>query len=168
MDSIRHAVTRTALSIAEYVVPVLRTSKFRETGVITPGEFIAAGDFLVHHCPTWQWAVGDKPIKTYLLPDKQFLVTRNVPCYKRVRQVDNHNEELEKIIDDEEIGGDWVDTHHYASQSGELLYFVIGFAMNHVNYISDEPLISRVFCLRIDFALRPLISSNFQLSPDHL
>ncbi|KAA0198252.1 Ubiquitin-conjugating enzyme ATG3 [Fasciolopsis buskii] len=117
MDSIRHAVTRTALSIAEYVVPVLRTSKFRETGVITPGEFIAAGDFLVHHCPTWQWAVGDKPIKTYLLPDKQFLVTRNVPCYKRVRQVDNHNEELEKIIDDEEIGGDWVDTHHYASQS---------------------------------------------------
>lgn len=119
MDSIRHAVTRTALGIAEYVVPVLRTSKFRETGVITPGEFIAAGDFLVHHCPTWQWAVGDKPIKTYLLPDKQFLVTRNVPCYKRVRQVDNHNEELEKIIDDEEIGGDWVDTHHYASQSIE-------------------------------------------------
>ncbi|TPP67727.1 ubiquitin -conjugating enzyme ATG3 [Fasciola gigantica] len=124
MDSLRHAVTRTALGIAEYVVPVLRTSKFRETGVITPGEFVAAGDFLVHHCPTWQWAVGDKASKTYLPPDKQFLVTRNVPCYKRVRQVDNHNEELEKVIDDEEIGGGWVDTHHYASQSGENCYIL--------------------------------------------
>ncbi|VDP88733.1 unnamed protein product, partial [Echinostoma caproni] len=111
-----------ALGIAEYVVPVLRTSKFRETGVITPGEFVAAGDFLVHHCPTWQWAVGDKAVKSYLPSDKQFLVTRNVPCYKRVRQVDNHNEDLEKVIEDDEIGGEWVDTHHYASQSAYGYY----------------------------------------------
>ncbi|KAF7233535.1 hypothetical protein EG68_09564 [Paragonimus skrjabini miyazakii] len=115
MDSIRQAVARTALGLAEYVVPVLRTSKFKETGVITPEEFIAAGDFLVHHCPTWQWATGDKPPRNYLPPEKQYLLTRNVPCYKRVSQVDNHNEDLEKLVEDDDIEGGWVDTHHYAT-----------------------------------------------------
>ncbi|TGZ66128.1 hypothetical protein CRM22_005482 [Opisthorchis felineus] len=110
MDSIRQAVTRTALGLAEYVVPVLRTSKFKETGVITPDEFVAAGDFLVHHCPTWQWMTGDKPPRDYLPVTKQYLLTRNVPCYKRVKQVDNHNEDLEETVE-----GGWVDTHHYAS-----------------------------------------------------
>ncbi|CAL8090154.1 unnamed protein product [Calicophoron daubneyi] len=120
MDSIRQAFTRTALGIAEYVVPVLKTSKFKETGVITPEEFVAAGDFLVHHCPTWQWASGDKPPRNYLPTDKQYLLTRNVPCYKRVYQVDNHNEEMEKVIDDDDLEGGWVDTHHYsASYSGD-------------------------------------------------
>ena len=25
--------------------------------MITPEEFVAAGDYLVYHCPTWSWSV---------------------------------------------------------------------------------------------------------------
>jgi ubiquitin-like-conjugating enzyme ATG3 len=73
-----------ALSAADYVTPVLASSQFREKGVLTPEEFVAAGDMLVLRCPTWAWQAGD-PAKArpFLPPGKQFLVTRNVPCQRR-------------------------------------------------------------------------------------
>lgn len=49
---------------------------------------MAAGDHLVHHCPTWQWATGDENrVRPYLPKSKQFLLTRNVPCSRRCKQV---------------------------------------------------------------------------------
>ena len=66
--------------------PVSNTSNFRKTGQLTPKEFVAAGDYLVFKFPTWQWAVptSSSLLVPYLPPDKQFLVTRNVPCPYRV------------------------------------------------------------------------------------
>lgn len=75
---------------------------------------------MVHHCPTWQWASGDEArTKSYLPKDKQFLITRNVPCYRRCKQMEYVGEET--IIENE--GGDddgWVETHHYDASTNEI------------------------------------------------
>ena len=56
--------------------------------MLTPEEFVECGDQLVHSCPTWAWAGGDASrAKSYLPAEKQFLITRNVPCHRRCKQV---------------------------------------------------------------------------------
>lgn len=81
--------------------------------MLTPEEFVAAGDHLVHHCPTWQWASGDESkLKPYLPKDKQFLITRNVPCPRRCEQME-YSEEYQRIIESDDADNGWVDTHHY-------------------------------------------------------
>jgi ubiquitin-like-conjugating enzyme ATG3 len=117
MENIINSIKSTALGIGGAMTPVLLVSKFRETGVITPDEFVEAGDFLVHHCPTWKWATGDESkVKSYLPKEKQFLITYKVPCYKRCKQME-HKDNLEKIVDEENGDGGWVDTHHYADST---------------------------------------------------
>jgi len=113
MQNIYNSVKSGGLKVAEFLTPVLKESKFQETGVITPEEFVAAGDHLVHHCPSWQWAAGSSDcVREYLPSDKQFLITRNVPCYKRCRQME-YRGDLEKVLDSEDPEGGWVDTHHF-------------------------------------------------------
>lgn len=74
---------------------------------------MAAGDHLVHHCPTWQWAGGDEAkAKPYLPKTKQFLITRNVPCPRRCEQME-YSEEFQRIIESDDADNGWVDTHHY-------------------------------------------------------
>ena len=61
-------------------------STFRQTGQITPDEFVLAGDYLVYKFPSWSWADAAPASKrvTYLPAGKQFLVTRGVPCHRRL------------------------------------------------------------------------------------
>ncbi|CAG0880605.1 unnamed protein product [Cyprideis torosa] len=118
MDGVFNVVKGAALGVAEYMTPVLKQSKFRETGMVTPEEFVAAGDHLVHHCPTWQWASGEiSKQKDYLPAEKQFLVTRNVPC----KQME-YNPALETIVDAEgDPDGGWVDTQYLGDDDGKAL-----------------------------------------------
>lgn len=113
MSDLIQAVKGTALSVAEYFTPVLKQSKFKRTGVLTPEEFVVAGDHLVHQCPTWSWSAASDPNlkKPYLPADKQYLVTKSVPCYKRCKDIEQCNSD-EKVIMTENDEEGWVDTHH--------------------------------------------------------
>jgi len=50
------ASLRTMLEgVRSAVTPTLKGSQFIQKGVLTPEEFIAAGDELVFKCPSWAW-----------------------------------------------------------------------------------------------------------------
>ena len=80
----------------------------RPPQVLTPEEFLAAGDQLVRACPTWQWEGGEPAKRRSFLPeDKQYLVTRNVPCLKRAAAFEG----MEDAAPDVDLDGDeWVAT----------------------------------------------------------
>jgi hypothetical protein len=101
-----------ALSAAEYMTPVLVESQFVEKGVLTPEEFVAAGDMLVLRCPTWQWQGGDpKNARPFLPPDKQFLLTRNVPCQRRACTLGAGADDEENVSGGDDGEEEWVATH---------------------------------------------------------
>ncbi|KAF8893542.1 autophagocytosis associated protein [Infundibulicybe gibba] len=88
-------------AVRDYLSPVLRESKFKEHGRITPEEFVAAGDFLAYKFPVWTWEKGD-PTKArdYLPGDKQYLVTRGVPCLRRATSLayTDADEDAERLV----------------------------------------------------------------------
>jgi ubiquitin-like-conjugating enzyme ATG3 len=82
MQTVRSALN----TLRDRYAPVSNVSTFRETGKITPDEFVAAGDYLVYKFPSWSWSDASDPAKrAAFLPDgKQFLVSRGVPCRRRL------------------------------------------------------------------------------------
>lgn len=93
--------------------------------MLTPEEFVEAGDQLVRTSPTWQWygasllglftfpfvsvcstrSGGDESKRRDYLPaKKQFLVTKNVPCLRRVSAITSTK------TTDVELENDWVAT----------------------------------------------------------
>uniref|UniRef100_A0A0E0IWH0 Autophagy-related protein 3 n=1 Tax=Oryza nivara TaxID=4536 RepID=A0A0E0IWH0_ORYNI len=89
-------------------------SAFLEKGVLSVPEFILAGDNLVSKCPTWSWEADDpSKRKPYLPPDKQFLVTRNVPCVRRAVSLEEEYDAAgaEVVLGDDEDGEGWLATH---------------------------------------------------------
>lgn len=82
---------------------VLKESVFESTGKITPEEFVAAGDQLIHQYGTWQWASGfAENAKAYLPKDKQFLITRRVPSAMRARDYGGLGEDRDLDGEDSE------------------------------------------------------------------
>lgn len=113
MAGLVNSIKSAALSVAEKMASVPTESRFRSEGVLTPEEFVLAGDHLVHHCPTWQWSPGTPAKRREFLPaDKQCLVTKNVPCYRRCAQMEYAPEQESLVKGDD--GEEWVDTHHFA------------------------------------------------------
>ncbi|PPR88697.1 hypothetical protein GOBAR_AA31991 [Gossypium barbadense] len=88
-------------------------SAFKEKGVLSVSEFILAGDNLVSKCPTWSWESGEpSKRKSYLPTEKQYLITRNVPCLRRAASVEEEYEAAggEVLLDNEDNDG-WLATH---------------------------------------------------------
>jgi len=102
-DALKNRALQTYISVAENVIPVLKESQFEQKGVITPEEFTKAGDQLVFKCPTWSWHSAEKGKWDHLPADKQFLITRQVPCAKRCKEVqeDLREEQVEATDDDD-------------------------------------------------------------------
>jgi ubiquitin-like-conjugating enzyme ATG3 len=70
--------------------PISHNSTFRENGQVTPEEFVKSGDYLVFKFPSWSWQPAASPSQrvSHLPEDKQFLITRGVPCRKRIKADD--------------------------------------------------------------------------------
>ncbi|KAF9518660.1 hypothetical protein BS47DRAFT_1325195 [Hydnum rufescens UP504] len=115
-----HAIQAQYWAVRDYLSPVLRESKFKEHGRITPEEFVAAGDFLAYKFPTWAWETGDAAkARDFLPPDKQYLITRRVACLRRATSLayTDADEDAEKMLSFAEEGSagdkedEWVQTH---------------------------------------------------------
>lgn len=84
-----HRLGDTYRSVVSSLSRTSAESRFLEAGTLTPDEFVEAGEQLVFKFPTWQWEAGEPSKRASYLPaDKQFLITRNVPCKDRVRALD--------------------------------------------------------------------------------
>jgi ubiquitin-like-conjugating enzyme ATG3 len=82
-----NAVKSAFLTTREALSSVQSASAFLEKGTLTPDEFVAAGEALVFSAPSWQWARADAGSERAFLPaDRQFLVTRGVPCLARAAE----------------------------------------------------------------------------------
>ena len=91
----------------EYITPTLKQSAFTEKGMLTPIEFVQAGDQLILKCPTWSWQQGEEgKLRPYLPRDKQFLLIRGCLSQKRVTEL-NASSVHDRSVASEMAGEDW-------------------------------------------------------------
>lgn len=103
MRALRHAVHGAYKTTVEAVTPIRSSSAFASEGVLSPEEFVAAGDALVRACPTWSWATGEGArARAYLPREKQYLTTRHVPCARRARDMEAYAGAEEALTGEDE------------------------------------------------------------------
>jgi len=126
MDNMKNALHGWYKSTVEYVTPINEKSEFKEKGVLTPEEFLKAGCQLVYRCPTWSWEGGDKKKRRAFLPDnQQYLISRNLPCLRRVKALMISTAKSEQIVEN----GEWLnmedadltnDPNHIAQEIADI------------------------------------------------
>lgn len=99
--------------VREWATPTLKESAFLEKGMLTPEEFVAAGDQLVFRCPTWSWSAAEPGReKSYLPANKQYLITRRVPCRTRVETLNQAVvTEASAAGESGDVDDGWLTTH---------------------------------------------------------
>jgi len=128
--------------VANYVQNPLSTSKFLDEGVLTPQEFVEAGDLLVLKCPSWTWepAKDPKAIQKGLPKEKQFLLTKNVPCQMRVSTFEAKSKNSEnKQVETEDGEGGWTQTHVNETPQEEIEEIPTSTGKNEEELDEDAP-----------------------------
>eukprot|EP01103_Thecamoeba_quadrilineata_P019126 TRINITY_DN7619_c0_g1_i1.p1 TRINITY_DN7619_c0_g1~~TRINITY_DN7619_c0_g1_i1.p1 ORF type:complete len:306 (+),score=69.55 TRINITY_DN7619_c0_g1_i1:32-949(+) len=123
LSSLKHNVLTAYINTVNAITPTLGTSKFLEEGVLTPDEFVATGDLLVYKCPSWSWEAGDpKRAVSYLPPNKQFLITRNVMCHERAEEImkPSKSKRVEINLGSEEEENGWIEAQGGEEESSEI------------------------------------------------
>ncbi|SCO71811.1 autophagy-related protein 3, putative [Plasmodium vivax] len=86
--NVKHKIGDTYRKVYSYFKPITNSSSFVKNGTLTPAEFVDAGDFLVHKFRTWEWQDVDTNRRVPHLPEgKQFLLTKNVACKQRIKDL---------------------------------------------------------------------------------
>lgn len=138
MDKIGNFLGETYRSVAKNVMGVLKESKFYSDGVLTPEEFVLAGDFLVQKCPTWKWCGENSNTKVDYLPkEKQYLMTV-VPCPRRARDYEKTTQTSEKVNED-----DWIEPEIDVYKRKDKENLPIDFEEKHSEVVIDNTEISK-------------------------
>ena len=101
MNNISHKLFKGYQDIVTRFTPTLKQSKFYTEGILTPDEFILAGDYLVEKCKTWKWySAKENHFNSSLPKDKQFLLTTVKSDSRALDFINANNTEEIKLEDD--------------------------------------------------------------------
>jgi ubiquitin-like-conjugating enzyme ATG3 len=103
---LKNVLHSTVVSVSDSLglVSLQTESEFHQKGVLTPQEFVSAGDLLVLKCTSWTWSPGQGNID-YLPKDKQCLITRKVACRQAYKASDGNQKDKTQSIQSDI--GDW-------------------------------------------------------------
>lgn len=118
------SMLRFGRDMRERLMPRLQSSHFEKLGILTPEEFVLAGDNLVGKFPgVWKWGGGIDPRfrKAYLPAHKQFVYMQGACCNQRVNdaasaQEDSDWQAVESVLSPGD--GDDDDEEAYRSAAG--------------------------------------------------
>ena len=115
MENLSHSIGNIYRNVKTAFTSIPEDSEFANQGTLLPKEFVEAGDFLVHRCQTWSWSNALPGLfQSYLPEDKQFLITRRVPCKRRASKFINEYACLSELPSDlklntnEVLGEGWM------------------------------------------------------------